>query len=127
MKDAGSIPLDEERIPDEGYKLGQRPGPTGQDELYVRIVLSIPGVDQALGELSSVIKAYRRWVTGPNARRLRSMANFERDLDWRRRVRIFGQSPEAIIAEYEQRNEEEWDPEMRIPKDRGMKEVETGA
>jgi len=119
--------FDEEHIPDEGYRLGQWLGPTGQDEFYIRVDLEIPGVDQALRELSPLINLYRRWVTGPHTSRLRSMPNFERDLDWWRRVRIFGQSPEEISAEWEERNEEEWDREMRILKDRGMKEVEAHA
>lgn len=116
--------FDEERIPDKGYNLGVWAGPTGQDELYIRVDLEIPGVDQALGEMAPVIKLYRWWVTGPHTQRLRPTPKFERDLDWWARARIHGQSPEEIAAEWQERTEEEWDREMRMLKEQGMKKVE---
>jgi len=115
----------EERIPDQGYKLGQRPGPTGQEELYIRVDLEIPGVDKALRELSRSVNIYHQLVAGPGRRRLRPMPKFERHLDWWVRVRVFGQSPEEISAEWEDERQAQFASETEtLMEEKGMKEVE---
>jgi len=86
--------------------------------------LEIPGVDEALRELSPSVNAYHQLVAGPGRRRLRPTPKFDRDLDWWVRARIFRQSLEDIGAERDERTEEEWDREMRMLKDQGMREVE---
>lgn len=117
--------FDEQRIPDQGYRLAQRRGLTGQEELYIRVDLEIPGADQALRELSPYINAYHRWVAGPRRHRLRSTPKFERHLDWWGRVRIFGQSPEEISAEWQDETKEQWESEIEtLMKEQGMKQVE---